>query len=525
MDDKKLLRMMDDVEPAVLNGMELEEAALPEDLLLEAGNIALVRVKEKKLKARQKNGKMGWKSYLAIGVAAVFFAAMMLVSVKAYLPTPSAKTQAQDNSGKSAPGEEMKLSAIADPEFPEKTTYYGADSFKKETLDRSFINQLNDFSSRSASALLGTGHEGENQIFSPLSLYMALAMTANGAEGATRSEILSALSMSDFDMDTINGQTSQLFRNLYFDNDAGHLKLANSLWLDKTVPFKEPFLQTLAKEYYTSSYSVDFTDKIITAQQINQWIAENTGGKLGQDDKTRLNLGDNNENKNDRLIMAILNTVHFYDEWEWHFPTGKTAQNQFHLPDGSIMSCDFMTTVDHTEYFKGENYAITSKELKNGGEMLFILPDQGTAPENLLENPQFIREAIQDYQTKAKGAEVTLKLPKFKYDSTYILNDILSGMGMKKAFIGSEADFSNLADLNILYLSKVQQASYISVDEKGCEATSYTVALPTTGGGEDMVWEKINVTLDRPFIFIITIDGGSPGHLPVFVGVVNNPSE
>ena len=52
------------------------------------------------------------------------------------------------------------------------------------------------------------------------------------------------------------------------------------------------------------------------------------------------------------------------------------------------------------------------------------------------------------------------------------------------------------------------------VDEDGVKAAAYTVMILSGG----MPTERVEFTVDRPFVFVIT----GPGGLPLFVGVVNN---
>jgi len=91
-------------------------------------------------------------------------------------------------------------------------------------------------------------------------------------------------------------------------------------------------------------------------------------------------------------------------------------------------------------------------------------------------------------------------------------------LGIKKAFVPAEADFTNITAAEPLYVSKVQQNICISIDEKGCEAAAYSkIDFPRSGPRCD----TIKIKLDRPFIFAIS---GGAGDAPLFIGVVNNPA-
>lgn len=528
MDDIKLLTMFNDIDPDILEtlGRGLEGDEVPADILAEAGREALDKA------AAGADGSAGkrksWKSYLTIAAAVAFLVMMVVVSVKFFMPISSGSNLAQNDQDQAnssdtevpTPDKVIDLNAIATPKYPVETSYYSSNDEKsKACLDKKFVSSLQDFSSRLSSAVLSTEEPGSNQIFSPISLYMAIAMTANGASGETRSEILNTMSMGSFDMETINQQTKQLFQNLYFDNEIGHLKLANSLWLDKKVPFKQDFLQGLAKDYYAYSFNADFLDMEKTSEQINEWIAENTNGKLGQNQNTQFKI-------DSKDIMAILNTVNFYDEWQSNFDTAKTAKGKFNLDNGASSECDFMNSTWDNLVLEGGQFTASGLRFKNGGEMTFILPNQGVSPYDLIKDPNFITNTINDlhsYPAKGELAQVTFKVPKFTFDNHFSLEDVLKQLGIKKAFSPKDAEFSNIADLKQLFISKVEQAAYVSIDEKGCEATAVSIVLPATGAGNPPE-KKVNMILDRPFIFVLTLDGGDPGDVPLFVGIVNNPS-
>ena len=102
-----------------------------------------------------------------------------------------------------------------------------------------FVSAAQAFSYDSAARLLAEGTENRN--YSPLSLYYALALAAQGAEGKTEEEMLAVLGMMD--KDELAAQCGNLYRLLYTDHEYSRLKLANSLWTQQGVAFKDGFLK------------------------------------------------------------------------------------------------------------------------------------------------------------------------------------------------------------------------------------------------------------------------------------------
>lgn len=67
-----------------------------------------------------------------------------------------------------------------------------------------------------------------------------------------------------------------------------------------------------------------------------------------------------------------------------------------------------------------------------------------------------------------------------------------------------------------LYISSVKGGTHIAVDEKGVTASAYTAILYC---GAMLTTEKLDMRLDRPFLWTITVDG-----TVLFVGIVSNPA-
>jgi serpin B len=82
----------------------------------------------------------------------------------------------------------------------------------------------------------------------------------------------------------------------------------------------------------------------------------------------------------------------------------------------------------------------------------------------------------------------------------------------------SEADFSGMTGNLDLFIGEILHKAFVSVDEAGTEAAAATaVVMKLTAAPE----EPVEVTVDRPFVFLIRdIETGTI----LFVGRVMNPS-
>jgi serpin B len=398
--------------------------------------------------------------------------------------------------------------AISTPDYPKKLDFddYSGRHERFEEIDPAFLNGLEEFSLKSSTLVLRDAGSSENRLFSPISLYLALAMVAESASGETQDEVLAALHMDS--MDLVRSETGKLFRRLYTDNEIGRLSLGNSLWLSRDIAFNRSLLDILGKDYYAHSFSVDFRDAS-SAKSVSDWVSEQTGGKLGTSPS------DFSFSKDE--VMTLLSTIYFYDEWQDRFDPAKTMEAPFHLQDGTSVTADFMNITYFSHLFaRGENYTVSSLNMKNQRAMVFILPDEGTSLEELLKDDRFLSGALTSMSSdQAFMGEVVFKVPKFNFTSSLELQPMAASIGMEQIFTDA-ADFSNLSATRPLFISSISQDATISIDEKGVEAAAFTeihwVGSAQPEGRADMV-------LDKPFLFAITGVDGSP----LFIGTLNNP--
>ncbi len=487
MKDRDIINMFDHVDPETLaetdlgSGQELLGLESAGKGALEKARTAASQPPKSRLLV-----KLAWKGMAA---AAAALAIVILSVFSANVP--------------------QSARAIASPEYPEGVSYYDYDGkrAKHQDLDQDFLTSLGQFAFSSAAEVFAQGDRSMNSVYSPLSLFYALALANEGAEGETQTELLQALHMPDINL--VNSESGKLFKNLYTDNEIGKLLLANSLWLKEDVDFNKAFLERAARDYFAHSFSVDFADSE-TAKQISRWVSENTGGKLGDDPK-EFQAGP-------EQMMSIINTVYFYDQWSDEFDRKLTKDDIFNLADGSKVKVPFMNRTFMGEFAQEENCLVTSLGFKNDQHMLLILPDEGVSPYDILSDPERLADVLTAIDSEsAKGGKIILSVPKFDFKARNNLKEVLTKLGVELAFT-EQADFTGLAATEPLFISDVRQNLSISIDEKGCEAAAYTEIRFLGSMPPD---ETIEMKLDRPFIFAIT---GGAGDAPLFIGVVNNPA-
>ena len=405
------------------------------------------------------------------------------------------------------PGGKNSGGALMAVNYPQAYAFDDNDAwravFDANPVEKDFLAAINAFSYETATAIFTD--TGENINYSPLSLYYALALAASGAEGETARELLDLLGVAD--ASELSAQCGNYYRRLYRDNEIGKLKIANSLWIDEelgsqAVDFRADFIQNAAENFYASVHAVDFSSAE-TGELMARWVSDNTNGTLSPEFAV-----------DTQQLLSILNTIYFYDQWTDRFDKGKTEDGTFYLSDGGEVQCDFMNSHYGSAGFAwGNGFTRASLGLKNSGRMVFILPDEGVSPYELLSSPARMREAFEGGE-EGHG-EVVWQIPKFDFGSELDLADAVKALGVSAAFT-QDADFSRIT-ANRAFISSIRQETHIAVDENGVEASAFTEISYLGAGQPDGRAEMI---LDRPFIYGIVANNGSL----LFVGVCEDPT-
>ncbi|MCL2815460.1 MAG: hypothetical protein FWD23_12740, partial [Oscillospiraceae bacterium] len=377
--------------------------------------------------------------------------------------------------------------------------------------DEKFEDILRKFSLNSAATIFTDSlNKNKNLCYSPASLYIAFALASAGAASQTQSEMFGVLGLTGRDTKYISGQIDMLLKKMYFKNRYGTIQIANSVWLKESAEVKNEFLENAENNYGSQVFNVNFNEIPATPLLMKNWVCENTDNLISPDFKYDPKL----------IFMYIINTLYFKDSWLDSFDERSTKIDLFHTADKQKVECEFMNKAilySKHPYFEGNGFTASSLEFYNGGKMTFILPDENTDIYDLLSSPVTLDYVFDE--ANAKTGDVHFKVPKFKTQASFDLISALKHLGVEKAFIFGSADFSGITGEQI-YISQVSQDTYIKIDEIGVEAAAMTQIMMRAGGGPDPD-KRINIFLDRPFIYFITDKNG----IILFEGVVFNPHE
>ncbi len=365
-------------------------------------------------------------------------------------------------------------------------------------IDDNAIEAVRAFTKKSVAAL---DAEGDNLIYSPLSLYYALGILASGSVGQAETELTDLLGLNK---NEIVSSAEAIYRNIYKDNEIGKTQISNSIWVDrnKGISFKVRWFGKVATRFFASVYEVDFNDSA-TGDLMGQWISDTTGKMLEYD-----------FDPNPSQVMSIINSVYLSDQWTDFFDEELTAKDIFTNRDKTTSECEFLNSEGYGTFYKTDEYSMSSISLKNGGSVTFILPAEGVDPRTMLYDESVherISGWVEDDEARGNGP-ITWKIPKFSYQSDLDLVEMLRSLGVNAVFDTTDG-LTDITD-DDLFVSDVIQKAAISVDEKGIEAAAYT---EITYCGSALPTDECDMILDRPFAYIVETDYG----VPIFVGVVN----
>jgi serine protease inhibitor len=371
------------------------------------------------------------------------------------------------------------------------------------------INADNKFGLGLFQKIVTKAGNSDNTMISPLSISLALAMTYNGANGQTQSDMEKTLELSGLTREQINNSYKALVAALQSADPDVVLEIANAIYYRQEFNVITDFININKNFYKAAAAPLDFKSND-ALKTINGWVAEKTHGKipaiLDQIDPA--------------LVMVLLNAIYFNGLWKNKFGENDTHALPFTFGNGSRMSIPQMNQETGLEYTSNDLFSAVHLPYGKGQyQMTVLLPNQGKTTGNVvtaLTNDNW-NLWMKSFSTK-KNVEVTM--PRFKFSWEMKLNDILSEMGMTSAFTPGRADFTGISKEAELYISFVIHKTFIDVNENGTEAAAvtavgiFTTSIPTDPPG------KIYFSVDRPFLFAITEK--TTGTI-LFIGEIKSP--
>jgi len=359
------------------------------------------------------------------------------------------------------------------------------------------------------------GQESGNIFFSPFSISSALAMTYEGARGQTAEEMSRVFHFPE-DAKVRRNEYANLFSLLNKPESEYKLSVANALWVQNDYPFSSDFFNNVEEYYGGKVTNLDFVKNPEKSRvTINTWVEGKTNNKI------RDLISDGVLTSDTRLV--ITNAIYFKGSWVKEFDPKLTKDMAFKT-SRKRTDVPMMQKTDKSAIFNYfENNSLQILELPYSGEdlsMVILLPkkDDPTTLERMLS-----AEELSSWQKEVENRQVEVYLPRFKFETKYMMANDLKEMGMPTAFTNM-ADFSGMVsgEQGRLKIDAVIHQAFVDVNEEGTEAAAATAVVGVGYSSKPLIPPKIPVfKADHPFIFLIREN--STGSI-LFMGRVSDPS-
>lgn len=270
-------------------------------------------------------------------------------------------------------------------------------------------------------------HEQKNIIFSPFSIKLLLSLLyeASAEHSKTRQELSQALAGSDLEKNRLLYQDfleSSTKENRYYQFNVGTRIFVEQEMANVT----DAYTDLVQSCYRTSIEPVMFNNSVETAAKINEWCSQVTQGRLKS-------LVDEELIKNAAMIIA--NALFLKASWRNSFKEELNQNRTFHVAKDTTVEAEFMAQTDIYEYLNDQDQQLEMLRLPYKGRhfsMTIVLPYENRSLEKLTET--LTAQNLRKLESNLQRDEIIVIIPKFKFDYSTTLNDVLIRLGITEVF-------------------------------------------------------------------------------------------
>lgn len=362
-----------------------------------------------------------------------------------------------------------------------------------------------DFAAKFACAAYSAYDSDGNLAVSPVSVYMALALATECADGETKAELLSALGIS---FEALQNGFSDYYRSIIADyksntkKTTGRVALGNSVWVNDGTEVNADCIEELAEKFFCYSYSADFDGDNKNANlAVKDFVKKQTEGLIDKD----FNLSTD-------TLFTLINTLYLKDIWNKYGDDLSFTSDKYDFRTASGVQA---VNLLQGAYLSGRAYETKTfstfyTSAYNGTKIKFMVPKDGYSVDVIFTSDNIaLANSISGYNAtddvNLLRYSTRCLFPKFKASYDGDIKNILSeSFGIKNMFDEGNCSFASLTPNNV-YCSQVRHVTTLTVDESGIEGAAVTVIEGATSAGPD---EYKNVyqdfIVDKSFGFIVT---------------------
>ena len=268
--------------------------------------------------------------------------------------------------------------------------------------------------------------------------------------------------------------------------------LSSAIWINNELDDFSESSSQLARKLHFSINKGNFNSSEVV-EDINKWVKKKSHGKVN---------GVLNDNDLKDKHSVIVSTLYFNEKWNSKYELSDINDGKFNGTKG-ISNVKFMSSEEKI-YLENDEAKGFMKPYKDD-DIYFV----GIIPK---DNYELSDINILELLDKRSSATVSVKIPEFEYMYEHDFTENVNDLGFSDLLKPGSLD--NI--VNGLYVDKIIQKNYISVNSDGTEAASIDYVL-------NEQWSSLAnnyfVTLDKPFVFLIYDDAVNQ---VLFIGQVNN---
>lgn len=393
--------------------------------------------------------------------------------------------------------------------------FWGGNTTINANYSSKYNKVFGEFTAKSTVELLAD--KKENTCYSPVSLFAAMALTAEATNGDTRQEILDAFGVNSLD------ELEEMYRTMAVDLDVDYnpkpvdngymmmtpvktpakITLCNSLWINDSMLGENS--DEVIKRCMKNMKCEIFADGPVDPVKVNSWVSENTNGRI-----------DNIMDEDYSPAIALVNTLYYKASWTESYGH---EDDKFYPEKGDEVTTKFICSTEESLRYKecGE-FTVLEVPLQEGS-MLLVLPRKGKKLEKIMREDVINAVISMSTNDQMDRGYVNWSLPEYEIEDEYSEKMIssLNNMGIETLFGNNTWEISS--GLNNSFVD-ICQRTYINVNKKGVEAAAATAVSAVYIGIEDEKKIALEIKFDRPFMYVLIKNG-----VPMFIGTVYNPVE
>ncbi len=341
--------------------------------------------------------------------------------------------------------------------------------------------------------------ESGNVVFSPFALSTALAMSYAGARNATETQMLQTLQFHQSSKN-LHKNYENLLEEMVLDgmalnndNTGTELMIGNAMWLDDKFEVSDPYSDIAKKNYRGSLRKVNFKDKDVLLEELNNWMTLKTAYHLTDEVATDF--------KPDESAILLTNNLHLKTKWNLPFDRSVTQAAAFKLTEEKSLQVNMMHTEGTYGYFENSMVKTVAIPCNDDYTMLVLLPKayfQLKAVQKTL-----MRGGYTHWLNAMQNQTVRLSIPRFSFNTQVDMIPSLEKIGMTTPFDKKEADFTGMFNKRNAAIGTIFHPTHIHINESGIGTEENS--SPSTAGNwtESDAESEYIFEANRPFMFLI----------------------